>query len=140
MEVPKTVSQDRIQQRTVEIVDAPVPQVVEETGGELKGHSLAEMIVEVLVIQTQGRTQQGVNTHVQHVVNVVEVERPKPSSRHGRKPSSRSVQKVTEIPLLQCIDEANDGTVVQVPRVQVVEKTVEGPTVASFMFNQSHIM
>ena len=39
--------------------------------------SLAEMIGEVLVIQTQGKTQQGVNTQVQHVVNIVEVETPK---------------------------------------------------------------
>ena len=39
--------------------------------------SLAEMIGEVPVIQTQGKTQQGVNTHVQHVVNTVEVETPK---------------------------------------------------------------
>ena len=59
----RVFSQDRIQQRTVE-------QTIPAT-------SLAEMIVEVPVIQTQGRTQQGVNTHVQHVVNTVEVERPK---------------------------------------------------------------
>ena len=106
------------------------------------------------------------NTHVQHVVNTVEVERPKIIKQTGQKtiiqekinqvtkhvevpdfpqvqfpnkvdkmpvgvqrqiPMVQTVQKAMEIPLLQCIDEANDGTVVQVPRVQVVEKTVEGP-------------
>ena len=35
------------------------------------------MIGEVPVIQTQGKTQQGVNMQVQHVVNTVEVETPK---------------------------------------------------------------
>ena len=91
VEVPETVSQDRIQQRTVEqIVDAPVPQAVEELAEVFHGFSqdriqqraveqttpatsLAEMIVEVPIVQTQGRTQQGVNMHVQHVVNTVEV-------------------------------------------------------------------
>ena len=92
VEVPETVSQDRIQKRTLEqIVDAPVPQAVEELAEVFRvfspdriqqrtveqtipATSLVEMIVEVPVIQTQGRTQ---HTHVQHVVNTVEVERPK---------------------------------------------------------------
>ena len=38
VKLPKTVSEDRIQQRTAErIVDIPVPQDVEETGGGLQG-------------------------------------------------------------------------------------------------------
>ena len=104
VEVPETVSQDRIQQRTVEqIVDASVPQAVEELAEVLRvfsqdrnqqrtveqtipATSLAEMIVEVPVIQTQGRTQQGVNTHVQHSQSG---EAQKSSSRLGRKPSFR---------------------------------------------------
>ena len=97
VEVPETVSQERIQQRTVEqIVDVPVPQVVEELMEvshvfpqdrvhqrfveqiiEAPAISLAEQIVEVPVIQMQGETQQGANTHVQHVVDTVEVEKPK---------------------------------------------------------------
>ena len=95
VEVPKTVLQDRIQQRTVEqIVDAQVPQAVEELAEVSKVFSqdgiqqriveqtipaipLAEMIVEVPVIQMEEETQQGVNTHVQHVVDTVEVEKPK---------------------------------------------------------------
>ena len=46
VEVPKTVSQDRIQQRTLEqISDTPVPQVVEE-------------LVEVITVFVQDRVQQ----------------------------------------------------------------------------------
>ena len=95
VEVPETVSQDRLQQRTVEeIIDAPVPQAEEELTEVFRVFSqdrtqertvkqinpataLAEMIVVVPVIQTQGKTQQGMNTHAQHVVNTVEVEKPK---------------------------------------------------------------
>ena len=95
VEVPKTVLQDKIQQRTVEqIVDAQVPQAVEELAEVFRVFSqdriqqctveqtipavpLAEKIVELPVIQTEEKTQQGVNTHAQHVVDTVEVERPK---------------------------------------------------------------
>ena len=83
VKLPNTVSQDRIRQSTVEqIVDFLVPQDVEEPAEGLQGFSqdriqqrtveqtipaisLAEMIVVVPVIQTQGKTQQGVNTSVQ---------------------------------------------------------------------------
>ena len=64
-ELLRFVSQDRIQQRAVE-------QIIENPA-----NSVAEMIVEVPVIQTPERTQQVVNTHVQHVVNAVEAEKPK---------------------------------------------------------------
>ena len=98
LEVPETVSQDRIKQRTVEeIVDAPVPQAVEELPMEVSkdfAHhrvqrrfaeqtienppiSSAVKIIEAPVIQTHEKTQHLVNTHVQHVVNTVEVEDPK---------------------------------------------------------------
>ena len=39
--------------------------------------SLAEKTVEMPVTRTQEKTQQVVNTHVQHVVNAVETEMPK---------------------------------------------------------------
>merc|ERR1719383_678998 len=65
MEVSKDFAQDRIQQRAVE-------QIIENPA-----NSVAEMIVEVPVIQTPERTQQVVNTHVQHVVNAVKAEKPK---------------------------------------------------------------
>ena len=71
--------------------------------------SLAEKIVERLVTQTQGKTQQVVNTRVQHVVNA---------------------EKTIEIPQLKFADLVVDVfavSVVQVPHVQVVERTVEIP-------------
>ena len=96
VEVPKTMSQDKIQQRIVEqIVDVPVPHVgelmevskdfaqdrVQRCFGEQTIENpailLAVKIVEVPVIQTHEKTQHLVNTHVQHVVNTVEVEEPK---------------------------------------------------------------
>ena len=103
--LPETVSDDRIQHRTAEhIAVIPVPQDVKELVevsevfpqdrsqqcfleqiNETPDVSLAEKVFERLVTQTQ----QGMNTHVQHIVNTVEVERPKSSSRQCRNPSSR---------------------------------------------------
>ena len=182
VEVLKTILQDRIQQRTVEqIVDVPVPQVLKELAEvskrsrrdriqqrsveqsrETPTTSLAEMIVEVLVIQTPESTQQVVNTSVQHIVDTVEVEKPKIIDETVQKPTIQekinqvtkhvevslvqfldkveeipvvaqrqvpiviqTIQKTTDIPQLQCIDEAIDDLVVQAPQVQVSEKTVE---------------
>ena len=84
----RPVSQDGIRQRTAEqIVDTSDPQVVEklvevsrifphdriqqrfvEQTDETPDISLAEKIVEKPVTQTQGNTQEVVNTRVQHVV------------------------------------------------------------------------
>ena len=93
--LPETVSDDRIQQRTVEhIAVIPVPQDVKElvvvfrvfsqdriqertVEQTIPVISLAETIVVVPVIQMQGTTQRSVNTHVQHVANAVEMEKPK---------------------------------------------------------------
>ena len=104
MEMPETVSRDGIMQRTVEqIPDAPVPQAVEELADISKVSSqdgiqqriveqtipailLAEKIDKLPVIQTEERTQQGVNTHAQHVVDTVEVERPEIIQQTGQKP------------------------------------------------------
>ena len=74
-QVPKTVSQDKIQQRLV------------EQSSETPATSLAEMIVEVPVIQTPERTQQVVNTSVQHIVDTVEVEKPKIIDETVQKPT-----------------------------------------------------
>ena len=103
VKLSKTVSVDRIQQRTVEHItaDTPVPQDVEELGEFFKAFSqnrvqllenpaipLAEKIVELPVIQTEEKTQQGVNTHAQHVVNTV----------------GEVVEEAEEIPQLQACD------------------------------------
>ena len=120
-----TLCQDRIQQRTVEqTVDILVPQDVEEPaeffkassqdrvqqrfGGQIiepPAISLAEKIVEVPVIQTQEKTQQGVNTYIQHVVDTVEVE------KHIIHEKINQETKRIEVPPLQFIDKAVDISV-----------------------------
>ena len=167
MEMPETVSQDRIKQRTVEqIVDAPVPQAVKELADVFRvfsqeriqqrameqitpATSLAEMIVEVPVIQTPERTQQVVNTSVQHIVDTVEVQKPTIQEKINQVtkhikiphvsdipvvaprqilPMTQTVQKTTEIPQLQFPDQVVDvplAFVVLVPQMQVVPETVE---------------
>ena len=134
VEVPETVSRDGVQQRTVEqIVDAPVPQAVEELSEVSKVFSqgkiqqriveqiipaipLAEKIVELPVIQTEEKMQRGVNTHVQHVVNAVEVE--KSEIIEG------TVQR--KKPIIQ--EKINQVTRhVEIPVLQIIEKTVETP-------------
>ena len=150
MEVPETVSQDRIQQRTVEqIVDAPVSQAVEELAEVFRvfsqdriqqrtveqtipATSLTEMIVELPVIQTEEKTQQGVKTHAQHVVNTVEVERPKIIDETVQKLTIQEkinqVTKHIKIPQVQFLDKADDMLVDvqrQIPMAQTVHKTTE---------------
>ena len=146
VEVPKTVPQDRIQQRTVEqIVDAPVPQAVEELAEVFRvfsqdriqqrtleqiipATSLAEMIVEVPVIQTPERTQQVVNTSVQHIVDTVEVEKPKIIDETVQKPTIQEkinqVTKHIKIPQVQFLDKADD-MLVDVQRQIPVAQTMQ---------------
>ena len=124
VEVPETVSQERIQQRFVEqIIEAPAI-------------SLAEQIVEVPVIQMQGKTQQGANMHVQHVVDTVEVEKPKITELtvQRKKPiiqeKINQVTKHMKIPQAQFLDKANDMLVDvqrQIPVAQTMQKTMEVP-------------
>ena len=122
--------QDRIQQRTVEqIVDVPVQQVVEEQAeaskvfsqnrvqqgfrgqtAETPAISLAEKTVEMLDTRTQDKTQHVVNTHVQHVVNTVEAEKPIINE------TINQVTKHVEITQLQIVD---------MPSSQTQEETVE---------------
>ena len=141
VEAPKTIHQDRIQQRTVEhmAADTPVPRDVEEPAEFFKAFSqdrvqlrfggqiienpaipLAEKIVELPVIQTEEKTQQGVNTSVQHVFNTVE-----------KRIIQEKINQVTihvEIPLLQFTDKVVDNPVVaqrQISMVLVVQKSTE---------------
>ena len=154
VEVPETVSPDRIQQRTVEqIVDASIPQAVEEltevfrvfsqdriqqrtVEQTIPATSLAEMIVEVPVIQMQGTTQRGVNTHVQHVVNAVEVEKSEiieetvQRMKHTIQEKINQVTKHIKIPQVQFLDKADDMLVDvqrQIPVAQTMQKTMEVP-------------
>ena len=149
VEVPETISPDRIQQRTVEqIVDAPVPQAVEELAEVSRvfsqdriqqcameqttpAISLAGKIVEMPVTR---KTQQVVNPHVQHVVNTVEVEKPKIIDETVQKPNIQEkinqVTKHIKIPQVQFVDKAGDTLVDvqrQIPMAQTVQKTMEIP-------------
>ena len=155
-EVPKIVSQDKIQQRSVEQTsDILVPQDVEEPaeffkassqdrvqlrfGGQIfetLAVSLAEKIVEVPVIQTEEKTQQGVNMCVQHVVNAVEVEKSKIFEETVQRMKPTIQEKINqetkriEVPPLQFMDTAVDIPVVaqrQAHMNQMVQKTIEIP-------------
>ena len=168
VEVPKTVLQDRIQQRTVEqIVDARVPEAVEELAEVSKVFSqdriqertveqtipaipLAEKIIELPVIQTEEKMQRGVNTHVQHVVNAVEVEKSEiiEGTVQRKKPiiqeKINQVTKRVEIPELQFTDKVVDNPVVaqrqismetvqksmEIPQLQITDKVIDVPVVS----------
>ena len=120
-EVPETVSRDGIQQRTVEqIVDAPVPQELAEVSRvfsqdriqqraveqtiENPAVSLVEKIVEIPVTR---KTQQGLNTHVQHVVNTVEVQNPK-LAKETVQEKINQVTKHIKIPQVQFLNNVDD--------------------------------
>ena len=153
VEVPETVSRDGVQQRIVEqIVDAPVPQAVEELSEVSKVFSqgriqqriveqiilaipLAEKIVELPVIQTEEKMQRGVNTHVQHVVNAVEVEKSEiiEGTVQRKKPifqeKINQVTKHVEIPELEFTDKVVDNPVVAQRQIsmETVQKSMEIP-------------
>ena len=89
------------------------------------------MIVEVLVIQMQGRTQQGVNTHVQHVVNAVEVEKSEiieetvQRMKHIIQEKINQVTRHVETLLLQIVEKT-----FEIPELQFTDKVVDNPVVA----------
>ena len=110
MEVSRVFHQDRIQQRLVEQTD------------ETPDISLAEKIVEKPVTQTQGITQQVVNTRVQHVVDTV---------------------KTVEVPVLQFIDKVSDIPVValrQIPKLQHTDQVVDVPAVLVVLVPQVQVV
>ena len=98
----------------------------------------------------QEKTQQVANTLDQHVVNTIEVERPKIIKQTGQKPiiqekidqvtkhvegpqvqfpMVQAVQKTIEIPQLQCLSRVADMPVVVQRQVFMVQKAVEVPQV-----------
>ena len=77
VEVFTVFSQDRDQQRFAEQIFATLAISLTVKIIATLAISLTVKIIEVPVIRTQEKTQQLVNTHVQHVVNTVEVEKPK---------------------------------------------------------------
>ena len=157
VKLPMTESDDRTQQRTAEhIAVIPVPQGVKElvvvfrvfsqdrilqltVEQIIPATSLAEMIVEVPVIQMEEKTQQGVNTHVQHVVDTVEVEKPKIIELTVQRKKLIIQEKINqrtkpiEFPQAQFLDKAGNMPVVvqrQVSTAQTVQKSNGGSTVA----------
>ena len=138
-----------------QIVDAPVPQAVEELAEvfrffsqdriqqraveqtiENPAISLAGMIVEVPSIQTPEKTQQGANTYVQHVVDTVEVEKPEITELTVQRKEPiiqekmNQVTKPIEFPQAQFLNKAGDmlvGMQRHVLMAQTVQKTVEVP-------------
>ena len=107
-----------------------------EQTAETPDNSVAEMIVEVPVIQTPERTQQVVNTYVQHVVNAVEAEKPKiiELTVQRKKPiiqeKMNQVIKPIKIPQVQFLTKVDDMPVVvqrQVSTDQTVQKAMEVP-------------
>ena len=99
VKVPETVSRNGVQQRTVDqIVDASVPQAVEELAEVSKVFSqdgIQQRIV-VPVIHIQRTTQRGVNTHAQHVVNAVEVEKPKSIKETAQRKKPITQEKINQ--------------------------------------------
>ena len=153
VETPKTFSRDRIQQRTVErIVDIPVPKVgeelvevskvfsqdrdqqrcVEETI-ETPGISLAEKIVEVAVIQTQGKTQQGANMHFQHVVDTVEVE------KHIIQEKTNQMTKHIDVPRMQNVEKTVEGAQLQRSRWSRSRRILYSIRVQLLIWRDKHI-
>ena len=147
-QLPETVSDDRIQQRTAEhIAVIPVPQGVKElvvvfrvfsqdriqqrtVEQTIPATSLAWMIVVVPVIQTKGKTQQGVNTHAQHVVNTVDVERP--MIKHVEMPVTQCTDKVVDIPVVAQRQISTVQTVqtnIEIPQLQYCDEVIDVPAV-----------
>ena len=124
IETSKTFSQNRVQQRFGK-------QTIEPSA-----ISLAERVVEAPDTRTQDETQHVVNTHVQHVINTVEVERPKliKETQQRRKPivneKINQVTKHIKIPQVQFPNKVDEMPVCvqrQIPMVQAVQKITEIP-------------
>ena len=119
--MPKTTSRDRTSQRSVEhIIETPAI-------------SLAGKIVE-MPVQKQEKTRQVMNTHVQYVVDTVEVEKSKIIEETVQRMKPIVQEKITQVikhtdfPQLQFLSKVVDMPVVgQQQASMVVGKTVEIP-------------
>ena len=91
--------------------------------------SLAEkMIVEVPVVRMPEKTQHVANTHVQHVVNTVKVERPQIIKQTWQKPLQEKINQETkqiEISPLQFTNKVVDISVVAQRQTRSFQKTTE---------------
>ena len=152
-EVCRIFSQDRIQQRTVEqtipaisldekIIEVPmevskdrVQRRFAEQTIENSALSSAVKIIEAPVIRTPEKTRQLVNTHVQHVVDTVEVEKPKTTELTVQRKKPIIQEKINQVPELTVQrkkpiiqEKINQVTKhVKIPQVQVMAETAEIP-------------
>ena len=98
-ETSKDLSRDRDQQRAAEDVIG-IPTI-----------SFAEKIVEVLDTQTRGKMQQGVNSHIQHVVDSVDGE------DHAIQRKINQVTKHIDVPSLQIVEKTVENTQLQIVEI-----------------------
>ena len=156
-EAPNVSSRDRISQHTMEqTLNVPVPEMVTQSvevlktfsqnraqqhfGGQIVDPcavSLTEKTVAMPDTRTHDKTQHVVNTHAHHVVNTVEVEKPKiiELTVQRKKPiiqeKINQVTKHIKIPQVQFLNKVDDMLVdVQQqirPMAQTVQKTTEIP-------------
>ena len=133
VKLPKTISEDEIQERIVE-------QTIETLAIFLVGK-----IFEVPSIQTQGKTQQGVNMHVQHVVDTVEVEKfiieekINQMTKHIDAPPLQFTEKVVDILVVaqrQIHADRNVQKTIQIPQLQHTDQVVDVPVVVSHRFHR----
>ena len=113
-ETSKDLSQDRDQQRALEDV-IEIPTI-----------SFAEKIVEVPDTQTRGKIQQGVNSHIQHVVDSVDAE------DHAIQGKINQVTKHSDVPSLQIVEKTVENT-----QLQIVEELSETLAIPSHILAAS---
>ena len=143
VKLPNTVPQDRIRQRTVELIaDILVPHDMEELARFFKvsfldrvqqsSATLGEKIVDGPLTQTQ----QGLNMCVQHVVNAVEVE------KHTIQEKINQETKRIEISSLQFTDKVADILVMvvrEISQLQYLDQVVDVPVVVVAQVPQVHV-
>ena len=112
IETSKTFSQNRAQQRFGKQTIEP-PAI-----------SLTDEVVEAPDTQTQDKTQHVVNTHVQHVVNTVEVERPK-LAKETVQETINQVTKHIRIPQVQFLNKVDDMLVDVQQQIRPMTQTVQ---------------
>ena len=122
VKLPNAVSQDRIQERTVErMADIPVPQVVEELVEVFNSRIVAK--IDEVCKTTRAAFEGAISQFIDKVVDISVV-------AQRRIHMNRNVHETMEIRQLQHTDQVVDVPIVlvaQVPRVQVVEEAIEIP-------------
>ena len=136
-EVPKNTSRNRIQRRDRRrIVDDSVPEIEEELAETFKDLSqdrdqqrVTEDVIEIPTVsfavevpdtQTRGKMQQGVNSHIQHVVDPVDAD------DHIIPGKINQMTKHVDVPSLQIVERTVENA-----QLQIVEKLSETLAISS---------